>query len=550
MTGGPEPAQPPAADGKIAAVNTPSRLRTLLWSSSAAALCAVLLMATSPGLPLVWDEGDSIARADQIDAWQASERADAPWPYTIVREGHPPLSGMLVACGRRIAPDWLDPLTAARLGPMLWFALAAGAMCYRLARDYSTPAVTIMALVALVTMPRLFAHEHFATLDGPLTAAWVIAWATFSPAVRQVRWAPLFGLALGLTLAAKFTGWLAPLPFIAWTLLTKSRGGAQALAIGLPVALVVFVALNPPLWHEPLSGLRTFFELNLNRSEQGHLNVSTWFLGRMYNLDHPLPWYNTLVWTVMTISPVTLFLGVYGIVWSISRWRVDTASWLVVCQWATLVIVRALPWAPPHDAERLILPSFAFFAMLVGIGVGRGLYRDTLLTRPRIIAQGWAKVAVALTLAAALFDSVTYFGHNLSYYSRLVGGLRGAVALGLEPTYYWDALDRKTLAWLAENAADDQKVAFAAAPPQNLKLLKAWGLLARTPDDPGTFRWYVVQRRPSANSQLDHWLFENAKPAYQHSFGGVPLLDVYDYVDYQRASTEVAKTVAQPADGQ
>ena len=65
---------------------------------------------------------------------------------------------------------------------------------------------------------------------------------------------------------------------------------------------------------------------------------------------------------------------------------------------------------------------------------------------------------MALTLAAALFDSVTYFGHNLSYYSRLVGGLRGAVALGLEPTYYWDALDRRTLAWLAEHTGDDQKV--------------------------------------------------------------------------------------------
>ena len=547
MIGSPEPARPRSTDAKIGAVNTPSRLRTLGWSLAAAAVCAVLLVATSPELPLVWDEGDTIGRADQLDAWQSAEPQRRAWRYTVVREGHPPLSGMLVAGGRRIAPGWLDPLTAARLGPMLWFALAAGAMCYRLQRDYDAPVVTLMALVALVTMPRLFAHEHFATLDGPLTAAWVIAWATFAPAVRQAGWTPLFGLALGLTLAAKFTGWLAPLPFVAWTVLTRSRGGVRALAIGLPVALAVFVALNPPLWHEPLTGLRTFFELNLNRAEQGHLNVSTWFLGRMYNLDYPLPWYNTIVWTVVTITPVTLYLGIYGIVWSVSRWRVDAASLLLVCQWATLVIVRALPWAPPHDAERLILPSFAFFAALVGVGVGRGLYRETLLSRPRIIAQGWAKVAVALALAAALFDSASYFGHNLSYYSRLVGGLRGAVALGLEPTYYWDALDRKTLDWLAENTGDHEKVAFAAAPPQNLKLLKAWGLLARTPDDPGTFRWYVVQRRPSANSPVDHWLFDHATPAYQHSFSGVPLLDVYDYADYQRADAEVAKTEEAPS---
>ena len=111
----------------------------------------------------------------------------------------------------------------------------------------------------------------------------------------------------------------------------------------------------------------------------------------------------------------------------------------------------------------------------------------------------------------------------------------------MEPTYYWDALDRQTLDWLAENTGDDEKVAFAAAPPQNLELLKPGDCSPGLPDDPGAFRWYVVQRRPSANSPLDHWLFDHASPAYQHMFSGMPLLDVYDYADYQRASAEVAK---------
>ena len=29
----------------------------------------------------------------------------------------------------------------------------------------------------------------------------------------------------------------------------------------------------------------------------------------------------------------------------------------------------------------------------------------------------------------------------LSYFSPIVGGLPGATALGMEPTYYWDGLD-------------------------------------------------------------------------------------------------------------
>ena len=230
-----------------------------------------------------------------------------------------------------------------------------------------------------------------------------------------------------------------------------------------------------------------------------------------------------------------LLVGCLGIFATLKRWRTDRAGILLVCQWATLIVVRALPMAPSHDAERLILPSFAFFAALVGVGIGRALYRDTLLTPEKIPAQGWAKVAMVIALSAAAFDSITYFPHNLSYYNRLIGGLRGATSLGMEPTYYWDALDDESLAWLHDHTAEGEKVAFGAAPPANLELLKRWGRLDRLPSDPGRFRWYVIQRRPSALQAADVWLIEHQQPAFERSFAGVPLLDVYGYEEYERA---------------
>lgn len=490
-------------------------------------------------MALVWDEGDTIDRAEAIfrpDApADAADRTKTNWPYTTQREGHPPLAGLLIAAGSWLAPAWLDPLTQARLGPILWFSLGVGAMFYRLQRDYGVPAVSLMAVGALLTMPRLFAHAHFATLDGPLTAAWLMAWAAFGPACRDFRLIPCFGVALGLAFSAKFTGWLAVIPFAVWTVLYRDRGGLRALAAGVPIALAVFIALNPPLWEAPVAGLRTFFDLNLHRQARPELNISTQFFGRMYNLDHPLPWYNTLVWTAITISPMPLLIGCVGIVATLRRWRSDRVSMLLVCQWLTLVVVRALPISPPHDAERLILPSFAFFAALVGVGIGRALYRDTLLRPDKIVAQGWAKVALAIALTAATVDSIGYFPHGLSFYNRLVGGLRGAAALGMEPTYYWDALDRQTLQWLDEHTREDEKVAFGAAPPRNLELLVRWGLLKHLPSEPGTFRWYVIQRRPSAAQPADRWLTENETPAFERSLSGVPLLDVYSYAQFDRA---------------
>ena len=104
----------------------------------------------------------------------------------------------------------------------------------------------------------------------------------------------------------------------------------------------------------------------------------------------------------------------------------------------------------------------------------------------------------------------------------------------MEPTYYWDSLDRGALAWLDEHTSGDEKVAFNAAPPRNLELLKQWGLLRRLPNEPGEFRWYVLQRRPSAWQPADRWLIENATPAFQRTLGDMPLLDVYSYEDYER----------------
>jgi hypothetical protein len=493
--------------------------------------CATLLLITSASIPIVWDEGDTIERAEILTD------GSAQWPYTTQREGHPPLSGLLVAAGEVIAPQWFNPLTRFRLGPIGLFSLAAGALFYRLRRDYDLWIVAFVAVAVLLTMPRMFADAHFATLDGPLTACWLLAWAAFAPARKSWLWTPLFGVALGLTLAAKFTGWLAPLPFVAWTILYRDRGGFRALAVGLPLAVALFIALNPPLWHEPVGGLRTFFELNLNRAANPGLNITTQFFGRMYDLDHPLPFFNTLVWTFIVISPMSLMLGCVGIYATVKRWRTDPISMLIVLQWATLIVVRALPWAPPHDGIRLFLPSFAFFAAMAGVGAGRALYRETLFSddQDKIIAQGWARVAIMIALVASTLDAVSYFPHGLSYYNRLIGGLRGAYAVGMEPTYYWDALDGETLAWLNEHTAENEKVAFGSAPPRNLALLKRWGQLDSLPIDPGRFRWYVIQRRPSAWQPPDAWLIEHAKPALQRSLFGIPLLDVYDYADFEQA---------------
>ena len=554
------------------------RCRLMLFSIVVAICCGGMLVATSDELPMTWDEGNAIRRAEGIQHWAGrwmtlgdesgepgpltSVAINEDWHYTTRIEGHPAFYGIVIAIGRGLSAGFLSPLDSWRLGPMLLFGLAAGAMFWRMAREYS-PAAGLAAVAALMMLPRMFVHAHTASFDGPLVACWILAWALFAPARVNWRVGIVWGIALGLTLSAKATGWLAPFPFIAWTLIYRDRRAAKALAVGIPVALVTFWITNPPLWHQTAQSLVAFFSLNLDRSQ---FNISTQFLGRMYNLDHPLPWYNTLVWTGVTVPVGFLFLAGAGLIRVLRRCRREPLGTLLATNWLVLIIVRALPGTPPHDGVRLFLPSFAFLAALAGVGaaglltttagvtssVRQGVPEDT----PGLSGSGTRRfrvtaIAILCVYLTAAGNLRWYAPQWLSYYNLAIGGLPGATALGMEPTYYWDGLDETVLDWLRQHAGPREKVCFGSASTENLALMSEWGMLQVEYRDraPGEFRWYVLQHRPSGLQPADLWLIENRQPVFRKTIrsGGwgpwrldVPLVEVYPYADFVEARKESA----------
>jgi len=504
---------------------------------------------------MAWDEGNAIRRSCRIERWAelvlSADHKDGQsspfsregtaeyWRYTTQIEGHPAFYGIVIAVGRRVSQPWLGPLDGSRFGPILLFSLAGGVMFYRLGRDYSIAAAS-GGVAALMLLPRMFAHAHFASFDGPLTSSWILAWAAFAPGRESWRWALLFGIALGMTLSSKATGWIAPLPFLAWTLVYLDRAAARALAVGVPVALATFFLLNPPLWHDPVRGWLTFCGMNLSR---GQFNISTQFFGRMYNLDHPLPWYNTLVWTGVTVPLGILLLMCVGVVVVLRRWRDDRAGTLLLANGLVLLVIRALRWAPPHDGVRLFLPAFAFLAALAGVGAASPLAVAAGRSNAGPKRRCLAVVGMVLVYAGSATSLFWYAPQWLSYYNLLVGGLPGAAAVGMEPTYYWDGLDRSVLDWLDRNTRPDQKVRFAAASTENLELMRRWGTLPVEFREraPGAYRWYVVQARPSGWQLADRLLIERAEPFFRKTIrrGGwgpwrldVPLIEVYSYQQY------------------
>lgn len=581
-------------------------------------LAASVLMATSPRLPPVWDEGDALDRADAVRDWfagfQSPDRFPRPltagglrqgWPFTTTREGHPAFYGLVIALGRELAPSFLDPLTRYRFGPILLFAVACGAAGARVARNWGTLAAAA-AVLGILLQPRLFAHAHFASFDGPLTACWLLTWAALpvnqcplgrgtTASLRSTALCLILcGAALGLTMACKASGLLAAFPVMVGLLLIFGRRAALAIPIVVATASAMFWAVNPPLWLHPVEGLGRFLYLNLNRAEQPGLNIAIWFAGRMYNLDFPLPWYNTLLWTAIAVPLPILCFFLIGLIFVLGSHSHRRSGAILGAFWITLVIARAIPGTPPHDGIRQFLPSFGILGIVAGIGAvsayrflrlaiarrAREALRPfdlmilrfhTLRRRGRRAAPpprrpccdrpisaaatslkhrpmfGILQLALTLFYLSPIYSLVVYAPQWLSFYNCLIGGVGGASRAGFEATYYWDALDGDVMRWLRDHTSDGETVFLATYPRANLRRLRAWNRIDWEPaPHPEQAAWYVVQNRPSGWGEIDRRLFAEGVASFEKRVGRLGaaspvLLKVFSRQEYGRLRQAAAR---------
>ena len=531
------------------------------------ACCWLILVFTTPGIPIVWDEGEYLTRAKFIIEWVrllphafSREAVQRYWLFINYAEGHPAGFALPIALTQWLGSPFLDPLTASRLGPITLFSAACGFVAVSLKQTHGT-AAAIVAPAALVTFPRIFSEAHFATQDGQLTAWWLILWAIQSSSIvdrpssivdtpddrrspiddRRSRVTMALGLVLGLVTATKFTGWLAWAPTVLTQVAQRNVTALRRLLVILPLAILIFYIVNVPLWLDPIDGLREHFHRSLDRANT--LNITTEFLGETYSVSQPLPWYNTFVWLVFATPLPTLVLGLAGLAHCLLHRTVFSVA--LILHWLTLMVVRALPGAPPHDGIRLFLPAFGFWCVLAGIGAQAAL--NAVKTRP---AVGWSiavRLAVIIALVANVVTLARYYPQTLSHYSVIAGGVRGAAEKGMEPAYWWDALDNDVLRWLNRNTDPHDSIAFS--PAANIGFLREWRGLRPKEADPqkDQFKWYVLQNRPGLFSRVDRALMRDGKPAFVKFAGrrragdpvphdlDVPLIYIFSYEQYQQA---------------
>jgi 4-amino-4-deoxy-L-arabinose transferase-like glycosyltransferase len=394
---------------------------------------------------------------------------------------HPPLGRWMIGWMHWLGdsaprdPGALD-FHAARIAPATAFAITVMLVTRASLRRRGTIAGAT-AGVALVLMPRVFAHAHFAALDtmmswtylmGILSAGWMMQ------GPRPLLRTPLAGLLLGCALLTKlhgfflfplvgawcvvFYGWRGLLPLVVWTLIGLATffAGWQWLWLDLRdlLAQAGIGTVNPDVPFYALERLWSFLYSGVERDR-----IYVWYFGAVH-ADTQVPWHYPWVLFAVTVPVGLHALGLCGVGRQLRRGWSDPFGWLLLAAVAFPLVVFSVPSVPVYDGVRMFLMAFPVWALFVGRGAAFCV--DSLRSRRM---PPWAAVAsLTAFLAAQGYGVLHYHPFQLSYYNmltsdavrhpmwlidrvtdfsrvkRLTSGVRGAEELGLEVTYWGDAV--------------------------------------------------------------------------------------------------------------
>ncbi len=414
--------------------------------------------------------------------------------FTINRE-HPPFAKYVFGVCHFAFQRWLGPTDAARVGTVLFSTLAA-AMLFLLAFSLLEAKraffVGLYSVIALLTLPRFHFHSHAATLDVPVASMYLATAVLILRSEWSSRAVWLVGPVFGLATATKLNAPFIVLPFLGFVLFTRWRDRERARGPGLrlppiPVAMlsmavlgpIVFFAIWPWMWFDLAPRVAEYVKFHVN-----HYAIYFLYFGRIYSNPFA-PWHAPFVMAASTIPLVTSVLAILGGVVTfprlLARWRRQGSLedrreadglLFVLLNLASTIGLVAFAGTPIYGGEKLFMPFFPFFCFLAGYGA------DGLVTRLSArfnapISAPALRVVFAGLAGSGLMLQLHFGAYGLSQYNGLIGGLRGATAIGFERQYY-DLAFRDLVAWLSAEAPKNLRVHFL---PNNWEYVR-------------TYKWY------------------------------------------------------------
>jgi len=506
-------------------------------------LISAPILFTLPDYGITYDEPIYMEASRNVRGWLSldlrtmlsEESINQHWRTDPFRNIHPSGVKWLYVIAQGIVFWEKDPYIQNRL---LCVFIFAASLALFLRWDFG-PSHTgsIFAVLLLLSIPRFFAHTHFAATDIPMTAFLMLFVMGAKQSMDHGRtW--FTGIILGILASIKITSLLLALPVLIHFLILNRKAtkkAFQSLSMICLTASITFYALNPDWWFSPLSRSVEFITQTVTRKEWTPFTV--YFRGKFYSYRGPF-YYPYVVFFITTplLHLLLLFVGL-GSFFRDKTLRSDFRMIMMLIGFCTPFLILSLPLSPTNDGIRYLLPAFPFAVCFMTLGLVR-LWKFVVHS----IGKSPAKIAVRSALAATCLLLFALDVHcparqppyELSYYNSSVGGLAGAHQRGYETTYWWEILNKFALQELNALALDSR--VYFPFPPADLffKDMTEAGRMKFTPTvEPLNMDFMLIFGRPSVRFWEERTFSALRKagkvavPIWGIAVDSVPLLRLY-----------------------
>lgn len=501
--------------------------RVLLWGVIAAALALGVRLWDLDGAGQTWDEDVNwSAGRNYVTNWLALDFRPGSWEWN---QEHPPVMKYIAGIGAQ----WADGYDPARALSALLVALGCG-LLVPIGRRLFSLRVGALAGVAAALSPHLIAHGKVVGHEAPTVLWWALGiWLALrahdapagslgsAPEADRAGRDPLpgrlavIGLVVGLAVSSRFVNGLLGVLAGAIMLVMAPPGRrwrtlGLGLAIAVPVALVVGVAVWPRLWDAPIAHLQEAWA-TLRRP-----HAPEPFLGRITSTP---PRYYFAVYLVAT-APAGLLVG--AALWlarAVRRGRAELRATLIMSLWLVVPMIVALS-PVRQDGVRYIMPCLLALALAAaaGLDAAASWAATSLGARGRRVFAGLAGLLV-IYLAVT---SARVHPYYLDYYGEHVGGPAGVAERKWFEVAWWGEGIADAIEHVNRHAPEGARVYKRCVEPSHLTWLRA-DLWAREAQRPEQADWLVVYQPAWRHCPVP----AGATLVHEVSAQGAPLVRVY-----------------------
>ncbi|MHB8995418.1 MAG: ArnT family glycosyltransferase [Armatimonadota bacterium] len=524
----------------------------------------------------LWDPtGDEQAGLMKLIAWPiASVASTFVGPLAAVRAGTMMVVALLIGCLYVFVANVYGRLEALFAALGLLAIPRVFTHCHLMAMD-----APVMAWSALALMSAFVAAFHG---EENRKRCWL--------------WIALLGLAFGAAIATKVNGWFIPLIVLPWLFMVRRRAFWAGLVSMAILGPLVFLASWPWLWFDTLPRIARYFSFfgkhyPVAATYFGEVHgVAPWHFPLMMLLittpiiilalaamggarlfcrarartapsgpvpllasqpspsPKPLKGPDTIRPAVRSAStshgkslqqpkagPIIPGPSIGTVAAPcLTHWQRAALALMV---WAVFInlLPSSLPSSPKYNGVRLFLPVFVPLIILAAAGFG-WLARSLAarLARSGRETRLMLGLLLIIALAPGLYATTKSYPYGMSYYNALIGGTKGAVARGMEATYWGDTF-YAAVPWLNEKAPPNSEIWInVVGYVSTMQMYQSFGALRQDLRITGGDEAFphadycVVANKSTEYGKFGQELVSSGKVLYTQDLDSVPLVWIFE----------------------